>query len=188
MLKEAHAIGNKTQKPFQQALGWGRFNPLAGILFRPGEFKNRRNQLSVERGISDSQNKVLKRKLRRLEELGVYKHVTNENRVHYSLLPSILNPPKYENGQWKGWYLYPSARIVEQAVQDICDWANLQMQRIWNEEEGAYDPIYVAVVVKQALIYIHPFVDGNGRFGVAVRDKILENFGFSAGFLFVPSR
>ncbi len=178
MLSEAHRLGNYTQKRFQQKLVRTSFNLLSGFLFKPGVYKKRRNTLHFTDGIpKDAYNNILG-KLDELIELGVFKHVTPQNRKHYEMKPNIWPfGPKEKNGMMYGTLLYPSPKIVEQAVVDITDWINDQVQKFANGDPDALDPIKVALVAKQAIVYIHPWVDGNGRISRAIRDKVFEAYG-----------
>ncbi|NQZ00523.1 MAG: Fic family protein [Bdellovibrionales bacterium] len=183
VIQKGHEIGNQSQKVFQQVFSSGPLSFLAGYLFKPGKYKKRRNQLSLMVGVSPQQLENLNGKLDELIDLGILKHVTPDNRADYELRPlriggkTIREVKLDTDGMYKGWLMYPAPRIVEQAMEDITAWANEQMAAYNAKEPGAKDPVFIAVAVKQALYYIHPFVDGNGRTGRAVRDKILEVYG-----------
>jgi hypothetical protein len=178
MLSEAHRLGNNTQKKFQQKLVKSSFNLLSGYLFKPGVYKKRRNTLHFTDGIpKDAYNNILG-KLDELIDLGVFKHVTPENRKHYEMKPGI-GPwgPKERDGMMYGRLLYPSPKIVDQALVDITGWITEQARKFHAGDPDAIDPIKVAVVAKQAIVYIHPWVDGNGRISRGIRDKVLEAYG-----------
>lgn len=175
ILREAHRLSSRHELPFIQILN--KFTPFGSrFLFQPGTYKAHRNRL-VANGLTETQIRHLRGKLDELSAYGIFPRLNSENRRDYSLIESSTHSiHQKEDGLYYGWFWYPSANIVEEAVEDIFNWANKYIQ-IWKSgDHSQYDPFTVAVVVKHALLYIHPFIEGNGRTVKGIRDKILEIF------------
>lgn len=83
---------------------------------------------------------------------------------------------KLPNGNYDIVFSYPSAKIVRMGMDMIMEWANQQMRWVEEGREHAMDPIEIAATVQEAMVYLHPFKDGNGRITKMLRDKILEKF------------
>jgi hypothetical protein len=90
----------------------------------------------------------------------------------------LKNQPKGITGDRIAGYInYPDNR--EEALRkldNLNSWANSELNKIRNAQEGAMDPIDLASRYQYRLVSIHPFLDGNGRSTRLFMDRILQEF------------
>ncbi len=77
-------------------------------------------------------------------------------------------------GRRRGIILYGNPSGISEKIKRLSDLYEAEAQNIRN---GSGDPIELAAKIQHALVSIHPFVDGNGRFSRLIMDRILKEFG-----------
>ena len=111
----------------------------------------------------------------------VPRHLEGEFRMKAEYPYAIARPfvnslKKNSDGTYNVKFSYPSAKIVKMGTEMVYEWANREMHKLDTKAEDARDPIELAAVVQYALVYLHPFKDGNGRIVKILRDKVLEKY------------
>lgn len=72
---------------------------------------------------------------------------------------------------------YPDPAIIPQGVRHLVEFVNREMDKIDSNAADARDPIELAAIAQQTLVYLHAFKDVNGRTTKAIKNKILEKYG-----------
>ncbi|XP_038646302.1 protein adenylyltransferase FICD [Scyliorhinus canicula] len=75
------------------------------------------------------------------------------------------------NQVFVGHHIPPHPRDVERQMQELVEWLN-------SEEAMSLHPVEFAALAHYKLVYIHPFVDGNGRTARLLMNLILMQAGF----------
>ena len=70
-----------------------------------------------------------------------------------------------------GGYVPPSSSEIEELLDDYVEWMN-------SEETGALHPVEFAALAHYKFIFIHPFLDGNGRTSRLIMNLILLRAGY----------
>ncbi|GCB81358.1 protein adenylyltransferase FICD isoform X2 [Scyliorhinus torazame] len=75
------------------------------------------------------------------------------------------------NQVFVGHHIPPHPRDVERQMQELVEWLN-------SEEAMSLHPVEFAALAHYKLVYIHPFVDGNGRTARLLMNLILMQAGY----------
>lgn len=192
MLAEGHRRGS------ENALIWAqRFAKITKPLFGwlpahkwlfqgGGNFRVRRSRL-YDYNISRERLDNILNAYESLVEVGVFPKIENPKeralwqiQAKHPYLPSWMRKAIRPAAKGEGYDItlsYPSPKIIERAMDHIIEWVNRQMDLIDRNHPDAMDPIELAAISQYAMVYLHPYKDGNGRITKAVKNKILEKYG-----------
>jgi Fic family protein len=78
----------------------------------------------------------------------------------------------------------PSWAQVEQELRELLDWVEATKQRGEGENDPWIHPVIQAGIVQHRLVWIHPFLDGNGRTARLFTALLLFQRGYDFKYLF----
>ena len=131
------------------------------------EAKNLAEALSfLESLVSNSNQPIMENDVRQLHYL-VLKDIDDQNAGKYRTKPVEISGSNYKP---------PSAEFIPSQMNDFGDW--LKKISIHPGELGSEKGLLYAAVAHTWFVYIHPFIDGNGRVARLLMNLILMRYGY----------
>ena len=78
----------------------------------------------------------------------------------------------------------PSWTVVEEQVRHLLEWIERVKEKRTDERDPWVHPVVVAGIAQHRLVWIHPFVDGNGRTARLFTTMLLYTRGYDFKYLF----
>ncbi|MEC9283214.1 MAG: Fic family protein, partial [Bdellovibrionota bacterium] len=195
MWAEAHRLGAKSANPLWQNLGFYAYpllRPLSlhdAVYKGGGNYRDSFNLLGLYRSrlydeMSPKELETILGVYDQLVNLGVLPKIEDKKQEKlwrivedHPYIPFYKRNKELPNGNRAVTLSYPSAKILEQAMEHVFDWVNKEMDLIDNNLPGARDPIELAAITQFAMVYLHAAKDGNGRVSKHFKNLILKKYG-----------
>jgi len=188
---KSHKIFNASQKKWQAYLA-RVFPGLSGYFFEPGKLKKRRNGFLFSNATKEQVANILANheELKKRGALPSNLSTEEDNELELQFIDFKhrfwvglgKKIGKFKHLSRKdaefGYVYYSSGKASEKALKHLINWTNTHLKRLKDDPNSqGPDVIEVATIFSRTFVYIHPFIDGNGRTARLWRDKILSSFG-----------